>query len=65
MSPHTLGLVFDHTGLKPQWVLCRDVLASKATNSQKLLQNLHIKHEEISTKSKELFERNTTEFKSQ
>lgn len=65
MSPHTLGLGFDHTGLKPRWVLCRHVLASKATNSQKLLQHLHIKHEEINSKSKELFGRNTTKFKGQ
>lgn len=51
--------------LKPQYIICGDVLANEAMKPSKLKRHLHSKHKDLSSQSKELFERKSNELKRQ
>ncbi|XP_026955338.1 SCAN domain-containing protein 3 [Sagmatias obliquidens] len=57
--------VIDGEVLKPQCIICGDVLANEAMKPSKLKRHLYSKHKEISSQPKEFFERKSTELKSQ
>uniref|UniRef100_A0A8C0VXM4 SCAN domain-containing protein 3 n=1 Tax=Castor canadensis TaxID=51338 RepID=A0A8C0VXM4_CASCN len=51
--------------LKPQCIICGDVLANEAMKPSKLKRHLYSKHKEISSQPKEFFERKSNELKRQ
>ncbi|XP_008579909.1 PREDICTED: SCAN domain-containing protein 3 [Galeopterus variegatus] len=57
--------VIDGDVLKPQCIICGDVLANEAMKPSKLKRHLYSKHKEISSQPKEFFERKSSELKSQ
>nr|XP_012597542.1 SCAN domain-containing protein 3 isoform X2 [Microcebus murinus] len=57
--------VIDGETLKPQCIICGDVLANEAMKPSKLKRHLYSKHKEISSQPKEFFERKSSELKSQ
>ncbi|KAI5932055.1 SCAN domain-containing protein 3 [Manis javanica] len=57
--------VIDGEVLKPQCIICGDVLANEAMKPSKLKRHLYSKHKEISSQPKEYFERKSSELKSQ
>ncbi|XP_057410154.1 SCAN domain-containing protein 3 isoform X2 [Balaenoptera acutorostrata] len=57
--------VIDGEVLKPQCIICGDVLANEAMKPSKLKRHLYSKHKEISSQPKEFFERKSNELKSQ
>nr|XP_012321234.1 SCAN domain-containing protein 3 [Aotus nancymaae] len=57
--------VIDGEVLKPQCIICGDVLANEAMKPSKLKRHLYSKHKEISSQPKEFFERKSSELKSQ
>ncbi|XP_030705544.2 SCAN domain-containing protein 3 isoform X1 [Globicephala melas] len=57
--------VIDGEVLKPQCIICGDVLANEAMKPSKLKRHLYSKHKEISSQPKEFFERKSTELKNQ
>ncbi|XP_037367457.1 SCAN domain-containing protein 3-like [Talpa occidentalis] len=57
--------IIDGEVLKPQCIICGDVLANEAMKPSKLKRHLYSKHKEISSQPKEFFERKSSELKSQ
>ncbi|XP_037699832.1 SCAN domain-containing protein 3 isoform X2 [Choloepus didactylus] len=57
--------VVDGDVLKPQCIICGDVLANEAMKPSKLKRHLYSKHKEISSQPKEFFERKSNELKKQ
>ncbi|XP_049742807.1 SCAN domain-containing protein 3 [Elephas maximus indicus] len=57
--------VIDGEVLKPQCIICGDILANEAMKPSKLKRHLFSKHKEISSQPKEFFERKSSELKSQ
>uniref|UniRef100_A0A8D2CWV1 SCAN domain containing 3 n=1 Tax=Sciurus vulgaris TaxID=55149 RepID=A0A8D2CWV1_SCIVU len=57
--------VIDGEVLKPQCIICGDVLANEAMKPSKLKRHLYSKHKEISSQPKEFFERKSNELKTQ
>ncbi|XP_058141430.1 SCAN domain-containing protein 3 [Dasypus novemcinctus] len=57
--------VIDGEVLKPQCIICGDVLANEAMKPSKLKRHLYSKHKEISSQPKEFFERKSSELKKQ
>ncbi|XP_032254826.1 SCAN domain-containing protein 3 isoform X2 [Phoca vitulina] len=56
--------VIDGEVLKPQCIICGDILANEAMKPSKLKRHLYSKHKEISSQPKEFFERKSSELKS-
>nr|XP_027777949.2 SCAN domain-containing protein 3 [Marmota flaviventris] len=57
--------VIDGEVLKPQCIICGDVLANEAMKPSKLKRHLYSKHKEISSQPKEFFEKKSSELKTQ
>uniref|UniRef100_A0A8C3WE45 SCAN domain containing 3 n=1 Tax=Catagonus wagneri TaxID=51154 RepID=A0A8C3WE45_9CETA len=57
--------VIDGEVLKPQCIICGDILANEAMKPSKLKRHLYSKHKEISSQPKEFFEKKSSELKSQ
>ncbi|XP_058440561.1 SCAN domain-containing protein 3 isoform X2 [Marmota monax] len=57
--------VIDGEVLKPQCIICGDVLANEAMKPSKLKRHLYLKHKEISSQPKEFFEKKSSELKTQ
>ncbi|XP_007954681.1 SCAN domain-containing protein 3 [Orycteropus afer afer] len=57
--------IIDGEVLKPQCIICGDILANEAMKPSKLKRHLYSKHKEISSQPKEFFERKSSELKSQ
>ncbi|XP_045656569.1 SCAN domain-containing protein 3 [Ursus americanus] len=57
--------VIDGEVLKPQCIICGDILANEAMKPSKLKRHLYSKHKEVSSQPKEFFERKSSELKSQ
>ncbi|XP_047591129.1 SCAN domain-containing protein 3 isoform X1 [Lutra lutra] len=57
--------VIDGAVLKPQCIICGDILANEAMKPSKLKRHLYSKHKEISSQPREFFERKSSELKSQ
>ncbi|XP_003801892.1 SCAN domain-containing protein 3 isoform X1 [Otolemur garnettii] len=57
--------VIDGEILKPQCIICGDVLANEAMKPSKLKRHLYSKHKEVSSQPKEFFERKSSELKIQ
>lgn len=57
--------VIDGDVLKPQCIICGDVLANEAMKPSKLKRHLHSKHKDLSSQPKEFFERKSNELKRQ
>ncbi|XP_011280330.2 SCAN domain-containing protein 3 isoform X1 [Felis catus] len=56
--------VIDGEVLKPQCIICGDILANEAMKPSKLKRHLYSKHKEMSSQPKEFFERKSSELKS-
>ncbi|XP_039113481.1 SCAN domain-containing protein 3 isoform X1 [Hyaena hyaena] len=56
--------VIDGEVLKPQCIICGDILANEAMKPSKLKRHLYAKHKEMSSQPKEFFERKSSELKS-
>lgn len=56
--------IIDGEVLKPQCIICGDVLANEAMKPSKLKRHLYSKHKEVSSQLKEFFERKSSELKS-
>ncbi|XP_012590098.1 PREDICTED: SCAN domain-containing protein 3 [Condylura cristata] len=56
--------IIDGKVLKPQCIICGDVLANEAMKPSKLKRHLYSQHKEISSQPKEFFERKSSELKS-
>lgn len=57
-------VIIDGEVLKPQCIICGDVLANEAMKPSKLKRHLYSKHKEVSSQPKEFFERKSSELKS-